>query len=168
MVGPDRPEVVRWETGSACAILGKAPNRGGDRVSAVPDRASASSNDEPPEQASSEEMSAGSAAGRDIADVPAVEVVLTVAMHLLTASAVACGLATNDDGSPREADLAEARVLINALAALVTASAPDLGSMHAAPLRDGLTAVQRAFREASSLPDPPGEGPGERWTGPIT
>ena len=22
MVGPDRPEVVRWETGSACAILG--------------------------------------------------------------------------------------------------------------------------------------------------
>ena len=39
----------------------------------------------------------------------AVEVVLTVAMHLLTASAVACGLATNDDGSPREADLAEAR-----------------------------------------------------------
>ena len=132
------------------------------------DRASASSNDVPPEQASPEEMSAGSAAGLDIADVPAVEVVLTVAMHLLTASAVACGLATNDDGSPREADLAEARVLINALAALVTASAPDLGSMHAAPLRDGLTAVQRAFREASSIPDPPGEGPGERWTGPIT
>jgi len=125
----------------------------------VPDRASASSNDVPPEQASPEEMSAGSAAGLDIADVPAVEVVLTVAMHLLTASAVACGLATNDDGSPREADLAEARVLINALAALVTASAPDLGSMHAAP---------RAFREASSIPDPPGEGPGERWTGPIT
>ena len=68
----------------------------------------------------------------------------------------------------RLADLAEARVLINAFAALVTASAPDLGSMHAAPLRDGLTAVQRAFREASSIPDPPGEGPGERWTGPIT
>ena len=58
--------------------------------------------------------------------------------------------------------------ILMALAALVTASAPDLGSMHAAPLRDGLTAVQRAFREASSIPDPPGEGPGERWTGPIT
>ena len=134
----------------------------------VPDRASASSNDVSCEQTSPEEISVESAAGLDIADVPAVELVLTVAMHLLTASAVACGLATNDDGSPREADLAEARVLINALAALVTASAPDLGSMHAAPLRDGLTAVQRAFREASSLPDPPGEGPGERWTGPIT
>jgi hypothetical protein len=103
----------------------------------------------------------------DIADVPAVEVVLTVAMHLMTAAAVACGLATDEDGAPRKADLAEARVLINALAALVTASAPDLGSMHAAPLRDGLTAVQRAFREASTVPDAPGEGPGERWTGPV-
>ncbi len=103
----------------------------------------------------------------DIGDVPAVEVVLTVAMHLMTASAVACGLAEDEGGAPREADLAEARILINALAALVTASAPDLGSMHAAPLRDGLTAVQRAFREASEIPDAPGEGPGEKWTGPI-
>lgn len=103
----------------------------------------------------------------DIADVPAVEVVLTVAMHLMTASAVACGLSLNEDGAHREADLAEARILINALAALVTASAPDLGSVHAAPLRDGLTAVQRAFREASTLPDARGEGPGERFTGPI-
>ena len=67
----------------------------------MPDRASASSNDVPPKQASPEEMSAGSASGLDIADVPAVEVVLTVAIHLLTASAIACGLATNDDSSPR-------------------------------------------------------------------
>lgn len=103
----------------------------------------------------------------DIGEVPAVEVVLTVAMHLMTASAVACGLTTNPDGTQREPDLAEARILINALAALVTASAPDLGSMHAAPLRDGLTAVQRAFREASAIPDAPGEGPGEKWTGPV-
>ena len=103
----------------------------------------------------------------DIGDIPAVEVILTVAMHLMTASAVACGLTTHEDGSPREPDLAEARMLINALAALVSASAPDLGSMHAAPLRDGLTAVQRAFREASAIADPPGDGPGERWTGPV-
>jgi hypothetical protein len=103
----------------------------------------------------------------DIGDIPAVEVVLTVAMHLMTAAAVACGLATDDDGSPHEPDLAEARILINALAALVTASAPDLGSVHAAPLRDGLTAVQRAFREASTIPDAPGGGPGEHWTGPV-
>lgn len=103
----------------------------------------------------------------DIGDIPAVEVVLTVAMHLMTASAVACGLTMNDDGSEREPDLAEARILINALAALVSASAPDLGSVHAAPLRDGLTAVQRAFREASPIPDSPGQGPGEKWTGPV-
>lgn len=103
----------------------------------------------------------------DLGDVPAVEVVLTVCMHLMTASAIACGLGLDDQGNPREPDLAEARILINSLAALVTAAAPDLGSVHAAPLRDGLTAVQRAFSEASTMPDPPGEGPGEKWTGPI-
>lgn len=99
----------------------------------------------------------------DIGDVPAVEVVVTVAVHLMTAAAVACGL--GEDGRP--ADLAEARILISALAGLVTASAPSLGSMHAAPLRDGLTSLQRAFREASPIPDPPGMGPGEDLTGPV-
>ena len=99
----------------------------------------------------------------DIAQVPAVEVVLTVGMHLMSAAAIACGLA--DDES--EPDLAEARILITALAGLVTASAPDLGSMHAAPMRDGLQSLQRAFREASVIPDPPGLGPGENLTGPV-
>ena len=103
----------------------------------------------------------GSAAARDLADVPAVEVVSTLAVHLMTAAAIRCGLGE----SPRaeeEVDLAEARILITALAGLVTAAAPDIGSQHAAPLRDGLSALQRAFREASPIPDPPGEGPGER------
>ena len=99
----------------------------------------------------------------DIADVPAVEVVLTVGMHLMSAAAVACGLADDD----REPDLAEARILINALAGLVTASAADLGSMHAAPMRDGLKSLQLAFREASAIADPPGQGPGEHLTGPV-
>jgi hypothetical protein len=99
----------------------------------------------------------------DIADVPAVEVVLTVAMHLMSAAAVACGLGDDD----RPADLAEARILITALAGLVTSATPLIGSMHAAPLRDGLTALQRAFREASPLQDPPGAGPGEALTGPV-
>lgn len=97
----------------------------------------------------------------DIGEIPAVQVVLTVAMHLMSASAVACGL--GDD----EPDLAEARILITALAGLVTASAPDLGAVHAAPLRDGLATLQRAFREASVIPDPPGQGPGEALTGPV-
>lgn len=99
----------------------------------------------------------------DIADVPAVEVVLTVSMHLMSAAAVACGLGDDD----RPADLAEARILIGALAGLVTAAAPNLGSVHAAPLRDGLSALQRAFREASAIPDPAGMGPGEDLTGPV-
>ncbi len=99
----------------------------------------------------------------DIGDVPAVEVVLTVAMHLMTAAAIACGLGDDD----READLAEARILITSLAGLVTSAAPLLGSIHAAPLRDGLATLQRAFREASVVPDEPGKGPGESLTGPV-
>lgn len=107
-------------------------------------------------------------AALDLADVPAVEVVLTVAMHLMSAAAVACGLAEDDPDRPAPPpDLAEARILISSLAGLVTAAAPQIGSMHAAPLRDGLQALQRAFREASTIPDPPGMGPGEDLTGYV-
>lgn len=98
----------------------------------------------------------------DLGDVPAVEVITTLAVHLMTAAAVACGLAADEDVRPRK-DLDEARTLITALAGLVVASAPDLGGAHAAPLRDGLQSLQRAFRDASLLPDPPGQGPGERF-----
>lgn len=108
-------------------------------------------------------MSQGPQTVPDIGDVPAVEVVLTVAVHLMTASAVACGLGDDD----REPDLAEARILITALAGLVVSAAPLLGSVHAAPLRDGLTSLQRAFREASAVPDAPGLGPGESLTGSV-
>jgi Domain of unknown function (DUF1844) len=103
------------------------------------------------------------AAARDLAEVPAVEVVTTLAVHLMTAAAIRCGLGDGPEAA-EEIDLAEARILISALAGLVTASAPDLGPQHAAPLRDGLATLQRAFREASPIPDPPGEGPGERLT----
>ena len=105
---------------------------------------------------------AGSEA-RDIADVPAVELINTVAVHLLSAAAVKCGLA-EDTG---HMDLDEARKLITALAGLVTAAAPEIGDHHARPLRDGLRSVQLAFREASTIADPPGKGPGEKWTGPV-
>ena len=101
---------------------------------------------------------------RDIAEVPAVEVITTTAVHLMSAAAVKCGLA--DDPSV-ETDLDEARKLITALAALVTASAPDIGNQHARSLRDGLRSLQLAFREASPFPDAPGEGPGEKFTGSV-
>ena len=56
--------------------------------------------------------------------------------------------------------------LITALAGLLTAALPYLGP-HAGPFRDGLKALQVAFREASAFPDEPGEGPGEKQTGPV-
>jgi hypothetical protein len=101
---------------------------------------------------------------RDIGEVPAVEIITTVAVHLLSAAAVKCGLANNPE---EEQDLAEARKLITALAGLVTAAAPEIGDHHARSLRDGLRSVQLAFREASAFPDAPGQGPGEKYTGPV-
>jgi hypothetical protein len=100
---------------------------------------------------------------RDIAEVPAVEVITTCAVNLMSAAAVKLGLA--EDGA-HHLDLDEARRLIEALAGLVDGAAPSL-SFHAAPVRDGLKSLQLAFREASRYPDPPGKGPGERYTGPV-
>lgn len=103
---------------------------------------------------------------RDISDVPAVEIIGTLAVHLMTAAAVRCGLSGEPDAEAQK-DLDEARTLIDALAGLVVAAAPRLGSMHAAPLRDGLSTLQRAFIEASAIPDEPGSAPGEKWTGNL-
>jgi hypothetical protein len=107
----------------------------------------------------------GADAARDIAEVSAVEIINTVAVHLLSAAAVKCGLA---DDPENQTDLDQARKLITALAGLVTAGAPEIGDQHARPLRDGLRSVQLAFREASTIPDAPGKGPGEKWTGPVS
>ncbi|MEV5507207.1 DUF1844 domain-containing protein [Streptomyces orinoci] len=101
---------------------------------------------------------------RDIADVPAVEVITTVAVHLMSAAAVNLGLAEGGEGHK---DLDEARKLITALAGLVTAGATEISNFHAGPLRDGLKSLQLAFREASLVPDEPGQGPGEKFTGPV-
>ncbi|MFN4847997.1 MAG: DUF1844 domain-containing protein [Rhodoluna sp.] len=100
---------------------------------------------------------------RELEEVPAVEVITATAVHLMSAAAVQVGLAE----SGYKGDLDEARKLINSLAALVTGSAADLGDHHARPLRDGLRALQLAFREASPIPDEPGKGPGEKYTGPV-
>lgn len=121
---------------------------------------------------------AASSATRDIADVPAVEVITTAAVHLMSAAAVKLGLADDPDAAA-QLDLDEARKLINTLAGLITAGAPEISDMHARSLRDGLRSLQLAFREASTIPDPSarararsGQGrstsPRERSAGPSS
>lgn len=103
---------------------------------------------------------------RELADVPAVEVISRAAVMLMSSAAEKLGLSADDPTDSANLDLDEARRVITALAGLVTASVEYLGP-HAGPIREGLQALQRAFREASSHPDEPGKGPGEKYTGPV-
>ena len=103
---------------------------------------------------------------RELADVPAIEVISRAAVMLMSSAAEKLGLSAPDPQASEHLDLDEARRVITALAGLVTASVEYLGP-HAGPIRDGLQALQRAFREASSHPDEPGKGPGEKYTGPV-
>jgi hypothetical protein len=96
---------------------------------------------------------------RELAEIPAVEVISRAAVMLMSASAEKLGLAAGGEPS---IDLDEARRLITSLAGLVAASQDFLG-IHRQPLRDGVRTLQTAFREASSYPDEPGEGPGEKY-----
>lgn len=103
---------------------------------------------------------------RELADIPAVEVISRAAVMLMSSAAEKLGLADPDpDTSPRR-DMDEARRVITALAGLITSSVEYLGP-HAGPLREGLQSLQRAFRESSAYPDAPGTGPGEKYTGPV-
>ncbi|SFQ67938.1 hypothetical protein SAMN05421810_112114 [Amycolatopsis arida] len=103
---------------------------------------------------------------RELGEIPSVEVISRAALMLMSAAAERLGLADPDPATSPRRDLDEARRLITALAGLVTASAEYLG-LHAAPLRDGLQSLQKAFREGSTVPDAPGQGPGEKYTGPV-
>lgn len=103
---------------------------------------------------------------RDIAQVSAVEIITSAAVHLMSAAAVKVGLA-EEEASEQFQDLAEARKLIHALAGLITAAAPEIGGEHARSLKDGLRSLQLAFQEALPFPDPLGEGPGEKYTGIV-
>lgn len=103
---------------------------------------------------------------RELAEVPAIEVISRAAVMLMSAAAEKLGLASADPDTSEHRDLDEARRLITALAGLTSASAEYLGP-HAGPIRDGLRSLQLAFREASAFPDDPGHGPGETHTGPV-
>ena len=103
---------------------------------------------------------------RELAEIPAVEVITRAAVMLMSAAAEKLGLSDADPDDSPHRDLDEARRLITALSGLVTASAEYLG-LHAGPIRDGLRSLQLAFREASAAPEEPGAGPGEKFTGPV-
>jgi hypothetical protein len=93
-------------------------------------------------------------------------VISRAAVMLMSSAAEKLGLGDDDpDNSPRR-DMDEARRVITALAGLITASVEYLGP-HAGPLREGLQSLQKAFRESSAVPDAPGAGPGEKYTGPV-
>ncbi|HEY5150404.1 MAG TPA: DUF1844 domain-containing protein [Mycobacterium sp.] len=103
---------------------------------------------------------------RELANIPALEVISRAALMLMSSAAEKLGLSSPDPETSEHRDLDEARRLITALAGLVTASAEYLGP-HAGPIRDGLKSLQLAFREASAAPEEPGRGPGEKYTGPV-
>ncbi len=95
---------------------------------------------------------------RELAEIPAVEVITRAMVMLMSAAAEKLGLA--EDGADY-LDLDEARRLITALAGLYDSAQEYLGA-HRLPLRDGVRSLQAAFREASPDPDPAGQGPGEK------
>ncbi|MFI5716788.1 DUF1844 domain-containing protein [Nocardia sp. NPDC051750] len=103
---------------------------------------------------------------RELADIPAVEVISRAAVMLMSSAAEKLGLSDADPENSPHRDMDEARRVITALAGLITASVEYLGP-HAGPLREGLQSLQKAFRESSAVPDAPGAGPGEKYTGPV-
>ena len=118
------------------------------------------SDDSVPTGPTSTDSTDSTGAGRDLSDIAAVEVISRAGVMLMSAAAEQLGLSSAHPDNPEHRDLDEARRLITALAGLVKAAAPDLGP-HAAAFRDGLAALQAAFREYSLVPDAPGQGPGE-------
>jgi hypothetical protein len=96
---------------------------------------------------------------REVASIPAADVISQSAAVLMNAAGEKLGLAP---GEEPDLDLVEARTLINALAGLL-AAAGDALDEHREPLHHGLGTLQAAFREASVHPDAPGEGPGEAY-----
>ena len=95
---------------------------------------------------------------RDIAEVPALEIISTAALHLMSSAAVHLGLA---EDLPDHKDLDEARTLIEALAGLVIAGAPRLGHHHARRCATGCAPCSWPSARPRRSRTPPGEGPGE-------
>jgi len=102
----------------------------------------------------------------DLADVPADEIISRSILVLMEAAAEKLGMTAEEPLESPHFDLDEARKLITALAGLVDGAAEWIGP-KASYVRGGLQGLQHTFRESSAHPDAPGEGPGEKYTGPV-
>ena len=185
MVGDQAP-LGRWnppcsgfpQSGADTTSYGKDPQTGGQdrRSSPVRGTVFGMTIDQPDDQPESADQGAGSPLDQhldareveivDLADVSAQEIIFRSIVVLMSAAAEKLGLSDDNPGSSPHLDLDEGRKLITSLAGLVTGSAEYLGP-QAGVVRDGLQGLQRAFREASAYPDEPGDGPGEKFTGPV-
>ena len=99
----------------------------------------------------------------DLNRLAAVAIIGRHVADLATACAVKLGLYAEVE---QNRDLAEARILIEALAGLIDGAAPHSGT-HATTLRETLKQLQQAFRHYSIVQDEPGSGPGEKYTGYV-
>ena len=99
----------------------------------------------------------------DLNRLAAVAIIGRHVADLATACAVKLGLYAEVE---TDRDLAEARILIEALAGLIDGAAPHSGT-HATTLRETLRQLQQAFRHYSLIQDEPGTAPGERYTGYV-
>ena len=94
---------------------------------------------------------------RDIAEVPALEVVATAALHLMSAAAVQLGLA---EDLPEHRDLDEARTLIESLAGLVTAARPTTRPSPRRPAAGRVAQSAAGLSRGVRLSGPTRQGPG--------
>ena len=116
---------------------------------------------EPPDL-SPEELEAVRRLHQELRTTPAVDVIANHAVQLFQLALVYLGVATPPDaeGRPPLADLANAGVVVDAMAALVDGLGERLGD-HEGPLRDGLSQLQVLYvRIADAAAGEPGE-PGQ-------
>ncbi len=102
---------------------------------------------------------------RDLADIPAVEVISRAAVMLMSSAAEKLGLADDNPDASDRLDLDEARRVITALAGLVTARWSTSAHTPARSVR----ACRRFRRHSGKHPrcriHP--VSPGEKYTGPV-
>ncbi|MCZ7536324.1 MAG: DUF1844 domain-containing protein [Acidimicrobiia bacterium] len=101
---------------------------------------------EAPGDLSPEEVAAIRRLHEELRATPAVDVLANHAIQIFQLALVYLGVATPPDesGRPPLADLANAGIAIDAMAALIDGLGPRLGD-HETPLRDGLTEIQMLF-----------------------